>query len=57
MDRYYSSLERNNLKQLDSLKQQREFWKNEWEAATANGDTKAAKQFEENYKNTIKNLN
>jgi hypothetical protein len=57
MNRYYSSLERNNLKQLDSLKQQREFWKNEWEAATANGDTKAAKQFEENYKNTIKNLN
>jgi len=50
-------LQQNNLKQLDALKQQREFWKEQWEAAVARGDTQAAKQFEENYKNTIKNLN
>ena len=57
MDRYFTTLQNNNLKQLDSLKQQREFWKNQWEDAVARGDTNAAKAFEENYKNTIKNLN
>ena len=57
MNRYYETLERNNLKQLDSLKRQRDFWKEQWDAAVARGDTQAAKQFEENYKETIKNLN
>ena len=57
MNKYYETLERNNLKQLDSLKQQRDFWKEQWDAAVARGDTQAAKQFEENYKNTIQNLN
>ena len=57
MNKYYEILEKNNLKQLDSLKQQRDFWKEQWDAAVARGDTQAAKQFEENYKETIKNLN
>jgi len=57
MNKYYETLERNNLKHLDSLRQQRDFWKEQWDIAAARGDTQAAKQFEENYKNTIKNLN
>ena len=57
MNKYYETLERNNLKQLDSLKKQRDFWKEQWDAAVARGDTQAAKQFEKNYKETIKNLN
>ena len=57
MNKYYETLERNNLYQLDSLKKQRDFWKEQWGAAVARGDTQAAKQFEENYKETIKNLN
>ena len=57
MNKYYETLERNNLKQLDSLKRQRDFWKEQWDAAVARGDTQAAKQFEKNYKETIKNLN
>ena len=57
MDKYYSTLEKNNIKQLDLLRKQRDFWKDQWDAAIARGDTQAAKQFEENYKNTIKNLN
>jgi hypothetical protein len=46
MQKYYDALARNNLKQLDSLKQQRDFWKQEWEEAVARGDSKAAEQFE-----------
>ena len=57
MQNYYNTLQENNLKQLDSLRRQREFWKQEWEAATARGDTQAAKEFEKNYKDTIENLN
>lgn len=57
MQKYYDALARNNLKQLDSLKQQRDFWKQEWEEAVARGDSKAAEEFEQNYKETIENLN
>lgn len=57
MEKYYSTIQNNNLKLLDSLKQQREFWKQQWDAAVARGDTNAAKQFEQNYKDTIKKLN
>ena len=57
MNEYYTQLEQNNLKVLDSLKQQRDFWKEQWDAAVARGDTNAAKEFEEHYKETIKNLN
>lgn len=57
MDRYYSTLRDNNLQQLDSLKQQRDFWKQEWDEAVARGDSEAAKKFEEHYKDTIGNLN
>ena len=57
MDKYFTTLADNNLKQLDSLRKQREFWGKEWEAAVARGDTNAAAQFEQNYKKTIKNLN
>jgi len=57
MDRYYSTLRDNNLQQLDSLRQQRDFWKQEWDEAVARGDSEAAKKFEEHYKDTIGNLN
>jgi hypothetical protein len=46
MDKYFTTLAENNLKQLDSLRKQREFWGKEWEAAVARGDTNAAAQFE-----------
>lgn len=55
MNNYYTQLEANNLKQLDSLKQQAEFWKERWLAA--GDDIQAAAMFEEKYKETIKNLN
>ena len=57
MDRYYSTLRDNNLQQLDSLRKQRDFWKQEWDEAVARGDSEAAKKFEEHYKDTIGNLN
>jgi hypothetical protein len=57
MQKYYDTLTQNNLRQLDSLRQQRDFWKQEWDMAVARGDTQAAKAFEENYKETIENLN
>ena len=57
MQKYYDQMYQNNLKQLDSLRQQREFWKQEWDAAVARGDTNAAKKFEQNYKNAISNIN
>lgn len=57
MDKYYTTLHNNNLKQLDSLKRQRDFWKEQWDAAVAREDSEAAKQFEEHYKETIGNLN
>ena len=57
MNSYYEQLQKNNNKQLDSLKHQREFWKEQWNEAVAKGDTNAAKKFEQNYKNTISNLN
>ena len=57
MNSYYEQLQQNNNKQLDSLRRQREFWKEQWDEAVAKGDTNAAKKFEQNYKNTISNLN
>ena len=42
MNKYYSSLQENQNKQIDSLRQQRDFWKAEWDAAVARGDTAAA---------------
>ena len=57
MNRYYTTLQNNNLRQLDSLRQQRDFWKQEWDEAVARGDTESAKKFEENYKETLNNLN
>jgi len=46
MNNYYETLEQNNLKQLDALKRQRDFWKQQWDQAVAVGDTKAAQKFE-----------
>ena len=57
MNKYYSALQENNLKTLDSLKKQRDFWKQQWDEAVQRGDTQAAKRFEENYRNTLSNLN
>ena len=57
MDKYYSKLQENNIKTLDSLKRQRDFYKEQRDQALARGDTNAAKMFEENYKNTISKIN
>ena len=57
MEKYYNTLQENNLKQLDSLKQQRDFWKQQWDEAVARGDSQAAEEFEKNYKETFKKLN
>ena len=57
MEKYYDTLQSNNLQQLDSLRQQRDFWKEQWDEAVARGDTQAAEKFEKNYKDTLKKLN
>ena len=57
MEKYYDTLQSNNLQQLDSLRQQRDFWKEQWDEAVARGDTQAAAEFEKNYKDTLKKLN
>jgi hypothetical protein len=46
MNKYYTTLEQNNLKQVESLKLQRDFWKKEWQDALRRGDTEAAKTLE-----------
>ena len=57
MQKYYNQLYQNDLKQLDSLRKQADFWKQEWAAAVEEGDTNAAEKFEENWKTTISNIN
>ena len=57
MDKYYTTLEQNNNKELDSLKKQADWWKKQWDAAKEAGDTKAAEKFEAAYRKTIKSLN
>ena len=57
MNKYYSSLQENQNKQIDSLRQQRDFWKAEWDAAVARGDIAAAQKFKEQYAEALKNLN
>ena len=57
MEKYYTALEQNNNKTLDSLKKQAAFLKEQWQTARANGDAKAAEKFEAAYKKTIKTLN
>ena len=57
MDKYYSKLQSNNLNQIDSLRRQKDFWKQQWDAAAAAGDTNAAQKFKENYKKVISDLN
>ena len=57
MDSYYTTLHNNQLQQIDSLKQQREFWKDQWDEAVARGDTNAAQKFKENYMQAVKDIN
>lgn len=57
MENYYAELEKNQNNQIDALRKQIAFWKQEWQQALLAGDTNAAKQFEENYKNAIKEIN
>lgn len=57
MNSYYEQLHTNNINQLDSLKRQKDFWKEQWDQAVARGDTNAAKKFEQNYKTSISNIN
>lgn len=57
MNNYYETLRKHNLDQLDSLKLQKDFWKEQMENALNQGDTKAAEKFRENYKNVIQDLN
>ena len=57
MDRYYGTMEQNQLNQVDSLRKQSDYWKQMWDQALSQGDTQSAKRFEENYKKTLSNLN
>ena len=57
MENYYKELERNQNNQIDSLRKQIDFWKKEWQQALLAGDTNAAKQFEQNYKKAIEEIN
>lgn len=57
MENYYAELEKNQNNQIDALRKQIAFWKQEWQQALLAGDTNAAKQFEENYKDAIKEIN
>ena len=57
MDGYYTQLQNNNLKQIDSLRKQKDFWEREWKEAAARGDTNAAQKFKENYKKVLGDLN
>lgn len=57
MNGYYTQLQNNNLKQIDSLKKQKDFWEKQWKDAAAKGDTKAAQKFKENYKKVLGDLN
>lgn len=57
MENYYRELEKNQNNQIDSLRKQINFWKREWQQALLAGDTNAAKQFEQNYKKAIEEIN
>ena len=57
MEKYYTTLQGNQMRQLDLLRMQKDYWREQWQQATAAGDLEAAKRFEQNYKDTIKNLN
>ena len=57
MENYYRELEKNQNNQIDSLRKQIDFWKREWQQALLAGDTNAAKQFEQNYKKAIEEIN
>lgn len=57
MENYYKELEKNQNNQIDSLRKQIDFWKREWQQALLAGDTNAAKQFEQNYKKAIEEIN
>lgn len=57
MDNYYKTLNKNQLEEIDALKRQGAFWKQQWDMALRQKDIAAAKEFEENYRKTIKNLN
>ena len=57
MQKYYETLRQNQLEQIGLLKEESNYWKNKWEQALQNGNTNAAKQFENNYKEALNNLN
>ncbi len=57
MDSYYTQLTNNQLKELDLLRRQNEFWYKQWQDAAGKGQTELAKQFEKKYKETFSNLN
>ena len=57
MDKYYSQLNANNLKQLDFLRKQADFWKSQWQKAESNCDTAAVEKFKANYTKALNDLN
>ena len=57
MQKYYETLRQNQLGQIGLLKEESNYWKNKWEQALRNENINAAKQFENNYKETLNNLN
>lgn len=57
MQKYYEALRQNQLGQISLLKEESNYWKSKWEQALQNGNVNAAKQFENNYKETLNNIN
>lgn len=57
MQKYYETLRQNQNSQINLLREESNYWKDKWEQALRNGNTNAAKQFENNYKDSINNLN
>ena len=57
MEKYYTTLQRNQNNEMDALRKQSDFWKRRWDEALEQGDIQAAKKFEENYKKVLNNLN
>lgn len=53
MDTYYEKMRHNQLLQVDSLRQQAEYWKTLWENAE---DENLAKDFKQKYEDTLKEL-
>lgn len=57
MNKYYETLNKNQLKQLDSLKKQEDFWEKQYNQARKAKDKKAMQEYLANWKDTTKKIN